>query len=184
MEVVANRKEPVAVVLRRPADPRAATGVAATTRMYHHTPPMTMLYALREGLRIVLEEGMEARIARHKRNAGALAAGLEAIGLTLHAQEGYRLPPLTTVRVPEGIDEMKLRQAMLANHNIEVGGGIGALQGQILRIGLMGYGSTRAERAAAALRAGDGAGEPGLQAREGRRRVGGGAVLRRESGYE
>ncbi|MEX1195428.1 MAG: alanine--glyoxylate aminotransferase family protein [Dehalococcoidia bacterium] len=113
-----------------------------TTRMYHHTPPMTMLYALREGVRIVLEEGLEPRIVRHKRNADALAAGLEAMGMELHAQEGYRLPPLTTVKVPEGIEEPKLRQGLLREHNIEVGGGIGALQGQILRIGLMGYNST------------------------------------------
>jgi alanine-glyoxylate transaminase/serine-glyoxylate transaminase/serine-pyruvate transaminase len=119
----------------------APTG-GGSARMYHHTPPMTMLYALREGLRIVLEEGLEARIARHKRNADALAAGLEAMGLTLHAQEGYRLPPLTTVRIPEGIEDMKLRQGLLQEHNIEVGGGIGAMQGQILRIGLMGVGST------------------------------------------
>ena len=112
------------------------------TRMYHHTPPMTMLYALREGLRIVLEEGMEARIARHKRNAAALAAGVEAMGLSLHAQEGHRLPPLTTVTVPEGVDELKLRQGLLYDHNIEIGGGIGVMQGKILRIGLMGYGST------------------------------------------
>ncbi|HVP05985.1 MAG TPA: alanine--glyoxylate aminotransferase family protein [Dehalococcoidia bacterium] len=113
-----------------------------TTRMYHHTPPMSMLYALREGLRIVLEEGLEARIARHKRNAAALQAGLEAMGLVLHAQEGYRLPPLTTVRIPEGIDDMKLRRGILEDHNIEIGGGIGHMQGKILRIGLMGYGST------------------------------------------
>jgi alanine-glyoxylate transaminase/serine-glyoxylate transaminase/serine-pyruvate transaminase len=113
-----------------------------TTRMYHHTPPMTMLYALREGLRIVLEEGIEARIVRHKRNADALTAGIAAMGMTLHAQEGYRLPPLTTVRVPEGVDERQLRQALLQAHNIEVGGGIGDLGGQILRIGLMGYNST------------------------------------------
>jgi alanine-glyoxylate transaminase/serine-glyoxylate transaminase/serine-pyruvate transaminase len=113
-----------------------------TTRMYHHTPPMTMLYALREGVRIVLEEGLEARIARHKRNAAALAAGLEAMGMELHAQAEYRLPPLTTVKVPEGVDELKLRQGLLHNHNIEVGGGIGALAGKILRIGLMGYNST------------------------------------------
>jgi alanine-glyoxylate transaminase/serine-glyoxylate transaminase/serine-pyruvate transaminase len=112
-----------------------------TTRMYHHTPPMTMLYALRESLRIVLEEGLEARIGRHRRNGEALCAGLEAMGLTLHAQDGYRLPPLTTVRVPDGIDDLKLRQRLLQEHNIEVGGGIGALQGKVLRIGLMGYGS-------------------------------------------
>jgi aspartate aminotransferase-like enzyme len=101
-----------------------------------------MLYALREGIRIVLEEGLEARIARHKLNAGALQAGLSAMGLTLHGQEGYRLPPLTTVRVPEGIDDMQVRRGLLAAHNIEVGGGIGDLQGKILRIGLMGYGSS------------------------------------------
>ncbi len=110
--------------------------------MYHHTPPMTMLYALREGLRIVLEEGIEARIVRHKRNADALRAGLGAMGMTLHAQEGYRLPPLTTVRVPEGVEERKLLQGLLEEHNIEVGGGIGDLAGQIMRIGLMGYNST------------------------------------------
>jgi alanine-glyoxylate transaminase/serine-glyoxylate transaminase/serine-pyruvate transaminase len=141
MDVVANRSEPV----RSWYVDLAILGrywSGGTTRMYHHTPPMTMLYALREGLRVVLEEGMESRIARHKRNAAALATGLEAIGLQLHAQEGYRLPPLTTVRVPEGVDDMKLRQGLLHNHNIEVGGGIGVLQGQILRIGLMGYGST------------------------------------------
>ncbi len=103
-----------------------------------------MLYALREGLRIVLEEGLEARIARHKRNAGALGAGLEAMGLTLHADERYRLPPLTTVRVPEGVDDMKLRVGLLNEHNIEVGGGITDLAGKVIRIGLMGVGSTEA----------------------------------------
>ena len=102
-----------------------------SVRMYHHTPPMTMLYALREGLRIVLEEGLEERIARHRRNAAAFAAGVEAMGLELHAQEDHRLPPLTTVRVPEGVDDMKLRQGLLQEHNIEVGGGIGVLQGRV-----------------------------------------------------
>jgi len=143
MEVVANRRSPVRswyvdlTILGR-------YWGGGTTRMYHHTPPMTMLYALREGLRIVLEEGLEARIARHRRNAGALWAGLEAMGLKLHVPEAYRLPPLTTVRVPEGIDEMALRRGLLNEHNIEVGGGIGALQGQVLRIGLMGFGSNEA----------------------------------------
>jgi alanine-glyoxylate transaminase/serine-glyoxylate transaminase/serine-pyruvate transaminase len=118
------------------------TGSGQAPRMYHHTPPMTMLYALREGLRIVLEEGLEARIARHQRNAAALCAGLQAMGLQLHAQAGYRLPPLTIARVPEGVDDMKLRQGLLHEHNIEIGGGIGVLQGQVLRIGLMGYNST------------------------------------------
>jgi alanine-glyoxylate transaminase/serine-glyoxylate transaminase/serine-pyruvate transaminase len=141
MEVVAKRSEPVrSFYVDMAMLGRYWSG--GGTRMYHHTPPMTMLYALREGLRIVLEEGLEARIARHKRNAAALAAGVEAMGLSLHAQEGYRLPPLTTVQVPEGVDELKLRQSLLREHNIEIGGGIGAMQGKILRIGLMGYGST------------------------------------------
>jgi alanine-glyoxylate transaminase/serine-glyoxylate transaminase/serine-pyruvate transaminase len=141
MDVVANRAEPVrSFYVDLAILGRYWSG--SGTRMYHHTPPMTMLYALREGLRIVLEEGMENRIARHKRNADALAAGLGAMGLTLHAQAGYRLPPLTTVRVPEGVDDLKLRQGLLRDHNIEVGGGIGALAGKVLRIGLMGYGST------------------------------------------
>lgn len=141
MEVVEKRAEPVLSFYVDLSVLGRYWG-SGTTRMYHHTPPMTMLYALREGLRIVMEEGMESRIARHKRNAAALAAGTQAMGMALHAQEGYRLPPLTTVRIPDGVDEMKLRQGLLNNHNIEVGGGIGVLQGQILRIGLMGFGST------------------------------------------
>jgi alanine-glyoxylate transaminase/serine-glyoxylate transaminase/serine-pyruvate transaminase len=141
MEVVEKREEPVrSFYVDMAMLGRYWSG--SGTRMYHHTPPMTMLYALREGLRIVQEEGMEARISRHKRNAAALAAGVEAMGLSLHAQEGYRLPPLTTVSVPDGVDELKLRQSLLYEHNIEIGGGIGGLQGKILRIGLMGYGST------------------------------------------
>ena len=111
-------------------------------RAYHHTPPMTMLYALREGLRIVLEEGLNPRITRHLRNARAFWAGIEAMGLALHVAEEHRLPPLTTVRVPEGIDEMALRQGLLLEHNIEIGRGFGNLEGQVWRIGLMGYGSS------------------------------------------
>jgi len=141
MQVVQNRKEPVRSWYVDLSILGRYWG-GGTTRMYHHTPPMTMLYALREGIRIVLEEGIEARIVRHKKNAAALQAGVEAMGLTLHGQEGYRLPPLTTVRVPEGVDEMKVRRGLLDEHGIEVGGGIGELQGKILRIGLMGYGSS------------------------------------------
>ncbi|MDO8616739.1 MAG: alanine--glyoxylate aminotransferase family protein [Dehalococcoidia bacterium] len=141
MEVIAKRKEPVRSWYVDMTMLGRYWG-GGTTRMYHHTPPMTMLYALREGLRIVLAEGLEPRFARHQRAARALAAGLEAMGLVLHAQEGYRLPPLTTVRVPESVDDMKLRQGLLQGHNIEVGGGIAALQGQVLRIGLMGYNAT------------------------------------------
>jgi alanine-glyoxylate transaminase/serine-glyoxylate transaminase/serine-pyruvate transaminase len=141
MEVVANRKEPSRSWYVDVSMLRNYWG-AGKARVYHHTPPMTMLYALREALRIALEEGLETRIARHRRNAEALYAGVEAMGLTLHAQEGYRLPPLTTVRVPEGIEELTIRRGLLQEHNIEVGGGIGALQGQVWRIGLMGFSST------------------------------------------
>ena len=141
MEVVANRREPSRSWYVDVSLLRNYWG-GGQARVYHHTPPMTMLYALREALRIALEEGLEDRIARHRRNAEALYAGVQAMGLQLHAQEGHRLPPLTTVRVPEGIEEMAIRRALLQEHNIEVGGGIGALQGQVWRIGLMGFSST------------------------------------------
>jgi alanine-glyoxylate transaminase/serine-glyoxylate transaminase/serine-pyruvate transaminase len=149
MEVVANRKEPVRSYYVDVSMLRDYWGAGQARpdgrppgRVYHHTPPMTMLYALREGLRIALEEGLEARISRHLRNAQAFWAGVEAMGLELHAQEGHRLPSLTTVRVPEGIEEMDVRRGLLQEHNIEVGGGIGQLQGQVWRVGLMGYNST------------------------------------------
>jgi alanine-glyoxylate transaminase/serine-glyoxylate transaminase/serine-pyruvate transaminase len=147
MDVVQKRETPVLswyVDLNMLGRYWTAPAGGGGARMYHHTPPMTMLYALREGLRIVLEEGLEPRIARHKRNANALAAGLEAMGLELHADERYRLPPLTTVRVPEGVDDLKLRVGLLNEHNIEIGGGIAGLAGKIVRIGLMGVGSTEA----------------------------------------
>jgi alanine-glyoxylate transaminase/serine-glyoxylate transaminase/serine-pyruvate transaminase len=142
MEVVANRKEPPRSWYVDLTMLGRYWGGGSTTRAYHHTPPMTMLYALREGLRIVLEEGLEPRILRHLRNARAFWAGVEAMGLTLHVEEKHRLPPLTTVRVPEGIDELAVRTGLLLEHNIEVGRGFGALEGQVWRVGLMGYGSS------------------------------------------
>ena len=142
MEVVANRKEPPRSWYVDLTMLGRYWGGGTTTRAYHHTPPMTMLYALREGLRIVLEEGLEPRIVRHLRNSRAFWAGIEAMGLTLHVEEKHRLTPLTTVRVPEGIDEMAIRTGLLLEHNIEIGRGFGALEGQVWRIGLMGYGSS------------------------------------------
>ncbi len=139
MEVIARRKEPcrswyVDITLLRE--------YYGQTRRYHHTPPMTMLYALREALRLVLEEGLEARFARHRRHARALWAGLEAMGLRLHVERPeHRAPPLTTVQVPEGVDEAQVRQGLLDRHNIEIGAGFGPLQGRVWRIGLMGYSS-------------------------------------------
>jgi alanine-glyoxylate transaminase / serine-glyoxylate transaminase / serine-pyruvate transaminase len=142
MEVVASRKEPPRSWYVDLTMLGRYWGGGTTTRAYHHTPPMTMLYALREGLRIVLEEGLEARITRHLRNSRAFWAGIEAMGLTLHVEEKHRLTPLTTVHVPEGIDEMAIRTGLLMEHNIEIGRGFGALEGQVWRVGLMGYGSS------------------------------------------
>ena len=107
-------------------------------RLYHHTAPINAIYGLREALRLIVEEGLEARIQRHARNAGALHAGLEAMGLRLFAAEGYRLPSLTTVWIPEGADDAATRAALLNEFNIEIGGGLGPVKGRVWRIGLMG----------------------------------------------
>jgi len=111
-------------------------------RAYHHTAPINMIYALHEALRLVLEEG-DARFERHRRASAALAAGLEAMGLELLVPKGERLPPLTAVRVPEGVDDGAVRAALLEKHGIEIGGGLGPLKGRAWRIGLMGAGATK-----------------------------------------
>lgn len=111
-------------------------------RAYHHTAPISMVYALHEALALVLDEGLERRWARHERNGRALQAGLEAMGLELHADAGYRLPVLTTVRIPAGIDDARVRGALLERNSIEIGGGLGDLRGKVWRIGLMGESST------------------------------------------
>ncbi len=110
-------------------------------RTYHHTAPISMVYALYEALQIVLEEGLEARWQRHRTNAELLWAGLEAQGWELHVPLAYRLPSLTTPRVPAGVDDLALRQRLLREYNIEISGGLGELKGKVLRIGLMGYAS-------------------------------------------
>ena len=111
-------------------------------RVYHHTAPISMIYALHEALALVLDEGLEARWARHEKNGRALQAGLEAMGLVLHADAGYRLPVLTTVRIPEGVNDGEVRGALLKRQGIEVGGGLGDLRGKVWRVGLMGESST------------------------------------------
>jgi alanine-glyoxylate transaminase / serine-glyoxylate transaminase / serine-pyruvate transaminase len=113
-------------------------------RAYHHTAPITMVYALREGLRIVLEEGLEARFARHRRHSQALMAGLAALGCAPNAQEGHRLPSLNCVQVPAGVDEAALRKALLNEFGIEIGGGLGPMAGKVWRVGLMGESSSQA----------------------------------------
>jgi alanine-glyoxylate transaminase/serine-glyoxylate transaminase/serine-pyruvate transaminase len=112
-------------------------------RFYHHTAPITMNYAFHEALRLVREEGLEARWQRHELNHRALMFGLEAMGLQPFAQEGHRLASLNSVRVPEGISDARVRGRLLQDFGIEIGGGLGKVKGQIWRIGLMGYNSTK-----------------------------------------
>ncbi len=108
-------------------------------RNYHHTAPITMNYAIREGLRLVLEEGLEARWARHRRNHLALRAGLQALGLQYTAAEHCQMPQLNAVRIPAGVDDLTVRKQLLSEFGIEVGGGLGEFRGKAWRIGLMGY---------------------------------------------
>jgi alanine-glyoxylate transaminase/serine-glyoxylate transaminase/serine-pyruvate transaminase len=109
-------------------------------RLYHHTPPISLIYALREAMRIVMEDGLEVRWERHRLNQLALIAGVEAMGLKLLVEKPEdRLPTVTAVMIPAGIDDLKVRDQLLDEFNIEIAGGIGALKGQIWRLGLMGY---------------------------------------------
>lgn len=112
-------------------------------RAYHHTAPINALYGLHEALRLVASEGIEAREQRHRLHARALAAGLEGLGLELVVPEAERLPPLTLVRVPDGVDELKVRQHLLARYDLEIGGGLGDFKGKAWRIGLMGHAATQ-----------------------------------------
>lgn len=110
-------------------------------RAYHHTGPITMVYALREGLRILLEEGLEARWRRHARNHRALKAGLLALGLEYTAVQGHQLPQLNAVKIPAGVDDLAVRKRLLDEFGIEIGGGLGDFKGKVWRIGLMGHNS-------------------------------------------
>ena len=113
-------------------------------RTYHHTPPISLIYGLREALRLVLEEGLEARWERHRQNQQALIAGVEAMGLELFvANPADRLITVTGVRVPDGIEDVKVRRQLLGEFNIEIAGGFGPLKGKLWRVGLMGYSSQR-----------------------------------------
>jgi alanine-glyoxylate transaminase/serine-glyoxylate transaminase/serine-pyruvate transaminase len=113
-------------------------------RLYHHTPPISLIYALREAMRILLEEGLEARWERHRVNQLALVAGVEAMGLEMFVQKPKdRLVTVTAVKIPTGIDDARVRNQLLDEFNIEIAGGIGATKGQIWRLGTMGYCSQR-----------------------------------------
>ena len=111
-------------------------------RAYHHTAPISMNYALHEALRLVLEEGLENRWARHEANHILLRAGLAEMGLGIASQEGHQLWQLNAVTIPEGTDEAAVRAALLNDHGIEVGPGLGPLAGKVWRIGLMGHSSS------------------------------------------
>ena len=108
------------------------------SRAYHHTAPISMLYGLREALRLVHEEGLAARIARHRLNSDALLAGLQTLELLPLPPPGHRLPMLNCVTLPDGIDDAMVRARLLTDYGIEIGGGLGPLRGRVWRIGLMG----------------------------------------------
>jgi alanine-glyoxylate transaminase/serine-glyoxylate transaminase/serine-pyruvate transaminase len=115
-----------------------------TDRVYHHTAPITMVYALHEALRIVHEEGLAARFARHVKHHRALVAGVEALGLEMAVAAEHRLPMLNSVLVPDRVDEAGVRKRMLERHGIEIGAGLGPWKGRVWRVGLMGDSSTPA----------------------------------------
>ncbi len=112
-------------------------------RVYHHTAPINLYYALREALRLVAEEGLANCWQRHQKNVEYLWESLEDLGLSMHVEHEYRLPTLTTVRIPEGVDGKAIARQLLNEYNIEIGGGLGELAGQVWRVGLMGFNSRK-----------------------------------------
>ena len=117
---------------------------AESKRAYHHTAPISMNYALREALRLVQEEGLEARFERHEQNSAALIKGIQKLEIEPFIHDSYRLPTLNSVKVPINVDEVMVRKTLLNEYGIEIGGGLGDLAGKIWRIGLMGESSTKA----------------------------------------
>jgi len=140
MDVLQQRKTPVTSWY---LDMSMVSSYWGNERKYHHTAPINMNYALREALRLIAEEGLEARFARHLLNHRALVAGVEAMGLTMLVAEGERLPMLNAVCIPEGADDLKVRKALLNDFGMEIGGGLGDLAGKVWRVGLMGHASRR-----------------------------------------
>jgi alanine-glyoxylate transaminase/serine-glyoxylate transaminase/serine-pyruvate transaminase len=136
LDVVRGRRTPVQSWY---LDVTLLEGYWGTDRVYHHTAPISMINALHAGLRLVLDEGLEARWERHARCSALLAAGLEARGFGYVAPEGMRLPMLHCVRVPDGVDEAAARKRLLEEFSVEVGSGLGPFKGECWRIGLMGW---------------------------------------------
>ncbi|MEH2027588.1 alanine--glyoxylate aminotransferase family protein [Nostoc sp.] len=112
-------------------------------RTYHHTAPINLYYALREALRLLAEEGLANSWQRHQKNVEYLWEGLENLGLSMHVEQEYRLPTLTTVCIPAGVDGKAIARQLLNEHNIEIGGGLGELAGKVWRVGLMGFNSRK-----------------------------------------
>lgn len=137
-EVIRNRKTKVQSWY---LDMTEVTKYWGEERFYHHTAPISSVYALREGLRVVLEEGLPARFARHRLHHEALKAGVAAMGLAYLTKPTCQLPQLNAIRIPDGIDDMKIRKRLVSDFGIEVGGGLGDFKGKAWRIGLMGYGA-------------------------------------------
>jgi alanine-glyoxylate transaminase/serine-glyoxylate transaminase/serine-pyruvate transaminase len=108
-------------------------------RKYHHTAPINMIYGFREALRIIAEESLERRFERHRLNHYALVAGIEVMGLSMLVPESERLPMLNAICIPDGVDDIKIRKALLNDFGIEIGGGLGEFAGRIWRVGLMGH---------------------------------------------
>jgi len=125
-------------------DLRAAMDYWGKQRLYHHTPPITLIYGLHEALRIVVEEGLEARWERHRQNQQALIAGLEAMGIELLVKNpAQRMATVTSMKVPQGMDDAKTRGRLLEEFNIAIAGGLGPLSGKVWRVGLLGHSSRR-----------------------------------------
>jgi alanine-glyoxylate transaminase/serine-glyoxylate transaminase/serine-pyruvate transaminase len=136
-QAMQSRKEPVRSWY---FDLTTAMNYWGQERLYHHTPPITLIYAMREALRAVLEEGLEARWERHRVNQQALIAGLEAMGLTMFVSDSAdRLVTVTAVNIPAGTEDVLVRKQLLEEFGIEIAGGLGPVKGKIWRIGLMGY---------------------------------------------
>jgi alanine-glyoxylate transaminase/serine-glyoxylate transaminase/serine-pyruvate transaminase len=136
-QVMQARKEPVRSWY---FDLTSAMNYWGKDRLYHHTPPITLIYAMREALRAVVEEGLEARWERHARNQQALIAGVEAMGLELFVSKAAdRLVTVTAINIPAGIEDGRVRRQLLDEFNIEIAGGLGPIKGKIWRVGLMGY---------------------------------------------
>ena len=138
MDVIMNRKTKVQSWY---LDVTMLANYWGSNRVYHHTAPVNMTYALYEALRIIHEEGLESCFARHMQNHLALKAGLSALGIEYAAQDGYQLPMLNAVRIPEGVDDAAIRGGLLHRFGIEIGAGLGDFKGTVWRIGLMGYAS-------------------------------------------